>query len=389
MTQPIPEDMTELVNADIDRVDLVGKAANGTRFILAKSGESPALFTPADVRDILKADTEAADTVTGDDAPLPTADELMTSTSANADGMGVPTKAPGDPDDPNSAAWEAVDAARGRQMLQLAIALQRLVSTATDREAQEAVLGDGDDAGNVWTLEDVSSTIDCMLSMLAPFALTEQAEADQRSAGALMKAGRTLSANNEASIRQASDLLQKVLSSLPMAPDEAPITKETELATEETPAAPVAKADGDASGLVAVFNQKGVLVGVTDPTNIQAVSGAGADDTPAEPDPAPAPADPAAQDPSDMTKSEELDPVAKAVQEAMAPLLKRIDELEHTPVPTGALLAGHNPGTAPASRPMGEGLSREDLFKRVQEESDPGNKMLGIAEMIKRERFGE
>lgn len=396
MTAQIPEDMTELVNADIDRVDLVGKAANGHRFLLAKGAESPAIFTPADMRAFLeKADTEAADTVTGEDEPLPTADELMSSTNATADGQGIPTKAPGDPDDPNSAAWEAVDAARGRQMLQLAIALQRLVSQATDRESQEAaVSGDFGDGENVWTLEDVSSTIDCMLSMLAPFALQEQAEADQRSAGALMKAGRTLSGANEASIRQASDLLQKVLSSLPLAPDEAPITKEAPLADAVTPApeeTPVVKADGDASGLVAVFNQKGVLVGVTDPANIQAVSGAGGD-TPAEPDPAPAApdADPAGNDQpgSDLTKAEEeVDPVTKAVQDALEPLLKRLAAVESTPVPTGALLNGHHPGTA-ANR-LGEGLSREDLFKRVQEESDPGNTMLGIAELIKRDRFGE
>lgn len=51
----IPEDMNELVDVNIDRVDLVGKAANGHRFILAKStAGSPGLIAPDMVRDLLK-----------------------------------------------------------------------------------------------------------------------------------------------------------------------------------------------------------------------------------------------------------------------------------------------------------------------------------------------
>ena len=56
----IPEDMNELVDVNIDRVDLVGKAANGHRFLLAKSAESPALISAETVRDLIKeADTDA------------------------------------------------------------------------------------------------------------------------------------------------------------------------------------------------------------------------------------------------------------------------------------------------------------------------------------------
>lgn len=46
----IPEDMNELVDVNIDRVDLVGKAANGRAFLLAKS----ALIDPETVRDLIK-----------------------------------------------------------------------------------------------------------------------------------------------------------------------------------------------------------------------------------------------------------------------------------------------------------------------------------------------
>lgn len=58
----IPEDMNELVDVNIDRVDLVGKAANGHRFLLAKSAsDSPGLIAPDMVRDLIKeADAEPA-----------------------------------------------------------------------------------------------------------------------------------------------------------------------------------------------------------------------------------------------------------------------------------------------------------------------------------------
>ena len=55
------DDFTELVDADIDRVDLVDKAANGTTFLLAKraADQSPALFEPDFVREMIaKADGE-------------------------------------------------------------------------------------------------------------------------------------------------------------------------------------------------------------------------------------------------------------------------------------------------------------------------------------------
>lgn len=56
----IPEDMNELVDVSIDRVDLVGKAANGRAFLLAKS---TALISPETVRDLIKeADAEPAPT---------------------------------------------------------------------------------------------------------------------------------------------------------------------------------------------------------------------------------------------------------------------------------------------------------------------------------------
>ncbi|MCO4257406.1 hypothetical protein [Pseudarthrobacter cellobiosi] len=58
----IPEDMSELVDVSIDRVDLVGKAANGHRMLIAKStAGTPNLISPETVRDLIKeADADPA-----------------------------------------------------------------------------------------------------------------------------------------------------------------------------------------------------------------------------------------------------------------------------------------------------------------------------------------
>ncbi|HUX71712.1 MAG TPA: hypothetical protein VMV41_14435, partial [Cellulomonadaceae bacterium] len=234
---PDDDDWTEATNAHIPRVDLVGKAANGSRGFLLMKDQGAGLIDPATVRDliakatpvrdteptsitaftgspddvakalyairdagkrgateamhvihaaaarakdqtmpaVIKADDaeQAADVVANPDQELPDADEVAAAT---------PDTAPGDPDDPTSAAWEAVDAARARQALELTIALQRLVQAAVDRESQEVAVGSSEDLGDVWTLSDVLCAIDDIISGLAPFAVTEQAEADQLTA---------------------------------------------------------------------------------------------------------------------------------------------------------------------------------------------------------------
>lgn len=64
MSEQTPDDdFTELVDADITRVDVVGKAANGTTILIAKSaeGDPVGLFAPEFVRDLVaKADGEPA-----------------------------------------------------------------------------------------------------------------------------------------------------------------------------------------------------------------------------------------------------------------------------------------------------------------------------------------
>jgi hypothetical protein len=478
-TPDVEDDMTELVDADFPRVDLVGKGANGIpRFLIAKQdGESAGLLEPEFVRDLIaKAEPEPADeqvTMTGSPAaiaklihgapvrrsePEDVAKKKLSSAGKNdlpdsafafiesggkkdADGKTTPrslrhfpihdeahvkaalsriaggaefgdkaigkvrsaarkfgidvakkeaamagdvTKgdagdmldaqtdggtdgldptvplaapeddAPGDPTDPGSPAWEAIDAATAQKWTSIAVRLKNALAVMADREMLEAASADPGDAENAFDLQDAMCAVDYVLGTLASFAVGEQAESDlgaeamemigKALAGfdaapleqfeglvSVAKAGRVLSSANESLIRTAGESLQTVLASLPQAPIADDITKETAVAADETkpagepqdvakdaaepaPAtepetvakdagAPaeegVAKA-GETEGkakMVAVFDSKGDLVGVCDPGDITPIAGADAP-TANEEEPA-AEAPPA--DPADLT----------------------------------------------------------------------------------------
>jgi hypothetical protein len=438
-TEPIEDDWTEAHSATIGRVDLVAKAANGSpsfllmkgntigglldpevvRELIAKANPEPPTVSSADLMaaihaasaptqetpmletEVLKADeSEAADAVLGDDAPLPDADEVASGATDGADGAGVPTDAPGDPDDPASPAWEAVDAARARQALQLTVALQRLVTQSTQREAQElAVPGNDGDMSDVWTLEDVSCAIDAVISMLAPFAITEQAEADQGAAdsltkaAALIKAGRVLSSANEAKIRGAADALQAVLGSLP-APveDAAPVAKSEETkVTDETEATELEKAKGDPQ--MAVFDANGKLCGTINPTDLSPIAAPEADGAKAPEAPAPvvqpdatdgpvegapvAPVPPVAEPVAKEAKDDEIDLLKSSLADAVEALRKqgeRLGLLEAQPMPGGPMMNGALPGAEPiALRGQNDGETSE-LTKAWQDETNPVRK---------------
>lgn len=456
---------TEVVDATIGRVDLVGKAANGTgSFLIMKAtpGSGGGLVDPDVVREliakatldpkatltattytgsprdvmaaihaastpsketampkaaVLKADDaqQAADAVIGDDAPLPDADETAVGASDGADGAGVPTPAPGDPDDPKSAAWEAVDAARARQALQLTVALQRLVSQATDREAQElAVPGGEGDLSDVWTLEDVSCAIDAIIAMLAPFAVTEQAEADQLTAdaeGVLLKSGRVLSSANEAKIRGAADALQSVLGSLPAPVEDAAMVAKSEEETEVDTT--IVKAKGDPQ--VAVYSADGKLVGTVDQADVNPIAEVAppegseaaepaaeeatetpvaeaaepapivqpdATDGPAAGDVAPVapvpPVAPAADEKVKKAEDDEISLLKSSLENAMEALRKqgeRLELLEAQPMPGGPFLNGALPGDDPVAL-RGDIDEQSDLRKAqaYEDERDPRKK---------------
>lgn len=244
--------------------------------------------------------------------------------------------APGSPTEPGSPAWEAIDAATACKWTALLGRALNAIDMLAEREMLEAAGADPDDAENAWDLQDACCAIEYAISILAPFAAQEQAEADcatdamaalgkalgafdsealelVESLGQVRKAGRVLSSANEAAIRGAVESLQKVLASLPAAPtadtdggqavaktaNEEPNMAET-TASEETTAASgqqpamgtaspepkpeagvpvteVGKADGDTDGkapMVAVYDADGNLVGIVDPTEITPIQGA-------------------------------------------------------------------------------------------------------------------
>jgi hypothetical protein len=353
------DDFTELIDANIDRVDLVDKAANGLPFLMAKAADDggPAgLLAPDLVRDLIgkTADPapEAGETVTMTGTPgalaqlihkaggrlvpdAPITKDADTMADADLDptvALAEPEdNAPGDVNTPGSPAWEAVDAATARKWTSILSRAKSALGVMADREMLEAAAGDADDLDAALNLDDAACAIDYAISVLAPFAVDEEAEVVRGTAeldavgkalgdfdsasldvieslSQVAKAGRSLSAANERAIRDAVESLQKVLASLPAAPDiesgrpvakkETDMQPETGIAPEtvETPAAAVesvGKADGDAEGkapMVAVYDAKGKLVGIVDPTEITPISGADAAEEPAPEAPAETPA---------------------------------------------------------------------------------------------------
>jgi hypothetical protein len=222
--------------------------------------------------------------------------------------------ASGDPAVPGTPAWEAIDAATARKWTSILVRARHALGMLSDREMMESTTGNAGDAMAAMDLGNAKAAIGCAIDVLAGYAVDEQGEADL--AGDAMsavgkaladfdptvldtievlapiaKAGRTLSAANEAAIRAATESLQKVLASLPAAPqsdDEetdmvAKQEEETMTATDTAPVevptdiAPVVKADGEKTPQVPVYDAAGKLVGVVDPSQLTPVVAVGAE----------------------------------------------------------------------------------------------------------------
>ena len=387
MTDEIPDDATEIVNARLPRVDLVKAPASGMAFFIAKQSLEETPVTPDPVEK-----SEADDTLASAVASPKLGDER-------------PTTAPGDPDDPSSAAWEAVDAANARAAVNTLVELKGLVAGLLSREALEAVTGDDpEDGENAYDLDGVLCALDCALSVLAPFAVTEQSEADDRAEDALVKvsglaagcadvitkAGRVLSSANENAIRNAVESLQKVLASLPAAkeadmtkadetvePTTDDVTKAEDVAAEDIEKADdaetveksddeIVKAD-DLSSLsdddlkrLAITGDDGERAAALAEIGLRVLTGAEAEDDPADDTSDPAEVDPdsAGVDAGDVSKSttEDADEApVDAIQKALAdyktevvdPVVKaltdRIEHLEKSPAPSRVLSNGALP----------------------------------------------
>lgn len=266
----------ELFDANIDRVDLVGKAANGLVFVLAKADSTTTLITPDAVRDLIKqSEAEGADmttsTKTVQKEPVAKADDLDVTTPLAEPEAGSPTVGESQP---GSAAWEAIDAATAEKWVGVLARAKNALELLASREVQEAVThgDDLDNDYNSWDLEDAAGAIDYAISLVGGYAAREKANvgiAEETDAlekaeadgtvtelvkaltgidigafaeslntverfGTLQKSGRVLSKTNETAIREAAENLQKVLATLPDAPvvdDDGTIVK----ATDATP----------------------------------------------------------------------------------------------------------------------------------------------------------
>ncbi|HEY3718377.1 MAG TPA: hypothetical protein VGL39_27960 [Jatrophihabitantaceae bacterium] len=358
MTAPGDDEFTEIHEADIPRVDLVGKSANGLSFLIAKSEDGPAgMFAPEFVRSLVaKSDStgpDVAETVTVTGSPGAIAhmihkaaqratpepsdvskEHTMTAPAdvAKADGPDLevgdivaeaPTGGTGD-SVPGSADWEELDAETAWGAISVLGRAKSAVEWLATRENTEAVnSNDIDSAADssmaAYDLGEVCYALDYAISCLGSFAAGEKLEAEMAEelqavgkafAGLdadlsplstieryapVVKAGKVLSSANETAIRGAVEQLQKVLASLPAAPDaadgvakskETTVTATATAATAET--TEVEKAKGDPQ--VAVYDANGNLVGVADPSSITPLSDAKAPGADAADDLEPAPA---------------------------------------------------------------------------------------------------
>lgn len=449
------DEWTEVTDARIPRMDLVGKSANGTRFLLMKDQEQAGLMSPALVRSLigeatptptptapvtniaalLKTIHEAAvrDAETASTHPQETAMADPITKDVDLDASQIPAadteSAPGEESMPGSAAWEALDAATAGKWTAILGRAKAALEWLAGREQIEGASGDGSDYDNAWSLEDASCAIDYAISVLAPYAAGEQLEVDTAEddlsvlgkalAGAdvdsplavieglapVVKAGRVLSAANEAAIRGAAEALQKVLATLPApeATEEAPVTKTD---TEQTPAdtAEVTKAKGDPQ--VAVYDANGRLVGTIDQKDLnpiaEAAAPAKADDTDTPADEAPAedapaelvqpdandgpaadaaapvaPQTPAAPTADDVQKAREdqiellKSTISDAVEAAVAPLRERLEKVEAQPMPGGPALNGVIPGATPMILRGQDSGTPDALRKAFEDEQNP------------------
>jgi hypothetical protein len=205
------------------------------------------------------------DGITPDAADLDNGTDGMDPTTPFAD-PGNLDDLPGDPDDPGSPAWEAIDAATAQKWTSILARAKNALGLLSDREMLEAATVDPDDADNAYDLQDAQCALDFAIGTLAVFAAGEQAETDicteamavsKALAGfdpaalsvveglvPVAKAGRVLSAANEGALRTAAESINKVLASLPQAPTaDDQVTKEATVAATDTKTDPAATAE--------------------------------------------------------------------------------------------------------------------------------------------------
>jgi len=390
---------TELINPDIDRVDAVSGPATGIPFLMFKNADGGPVAKASDDAEDVAEEVAEADGPNIDGTPVADADIVEAS--------------PGDP------AWEAVDAAKARVAVAGLAALQSLVEELSQREAAEGT-------EDRWDLCDAGEALEFALGVLARFSVTEQLEADDAAEAvdvAKSRAEQVLKALH-LEVHEGTPAKPEPGAVDPVAPvvdAMAPEVPEAPVAPAE-PVPPVAKAGEPLpSGLQEILDtfvesysaykeaqdtgaESGVEASdfteaapaeapVADAITPEAPVTPEAPTVPAAPEPAPPvaphepPAAPAEEDPAEKLKKSMQDAITEAVKAATAPLLKQIDVLERTPVDSGPMLAGQQPGTAgqPLVRGQEEGAVAKGLTSATAQAA-PGTNALadGIKALYRR-----
>lgn len=437
-------ELTEIIDPHIPRVDLVSRAANGMRFLLAKS-EGGSLLDPDTVRELITKEEQQPMTDTA-------AAEVETDTVSKADDLDV-TEPLADPNtgqdkatenDPGSPAWEAVDAATAAKWAGILGRARNAIAMLSNREDTESVMGVENAGMAAFELDEATYALDYAIDVLGAYVANEMIEAELageigkavslitpdtlesvETVGSIIKAGRVLSAANEALLRSASENLQKVLAALPDAPE--PVEKkEPTVTTSSTENVTTPETEIEKAGeMQLVYDKDGGVVGVVKPEQIQPVKGGGAPseipdtdtDEPTEDEltqnpPAetgvdsipPAdeePVEKGAETPATIDADAPVDELVKSAEDGDDPLAKRLAEIVKTqkneiaelmkapapggpianggPLPHASNLRGQDNGTATA--PSKEHIA--ELRKAMQEAGTPAEREEAANELQK------
>src|SRR5581483_5260133 len=130
--------------------------------------------------EVSKEEAAVAETVTKDmsGAMAPELDDGIDGLDPTVPLAAPDEDAPGNPAEPGSPAWEAIDAATAQKWVAIAARLKNALCILSERELLEAASADPDDAEHAWNLEDAMCAVDYVIYTLAVFAAGEQAEAD-------------------------------------------------------------------------------------------------------------------------------------------------------------------------------------------------------------------
>jgi len=309
------DDVGELADLDIKTVHAVGKAANGTTILLAKSAaaaDQAGLFGADYVRDLIAKGADGEPPAPEDEKLTPAqAMALVHAASVRKASPPEVTAAKADGTDPGSPMWEGQDATAAQTLIDQILAVLPGVKALAQREGAEVGAGHMDDLADVCDLNSVADALMCAAKTLGGFAVSEHAE----SGGPVIKA---LQAPNTS----AADATPTTQESTVTSPSDG---AQPGAATTDTAA--VAKGDAGLSETeLAQYGRLALAKAAAKAAKKKAkASGAAAPDD-ARLIPGTQTVQAPAQGPDDVMKAQATQFV-DAVSQAMAPLAKQLGEL--------------------------------------------------------------